>query len=73
MNGGTRLNSYEAGELDIVDVSARDLDHVNSDPKLKDDLKTFPRAATWYVALNQDSTNSPFKKKEVRQAFAHGN
>ena len=70
-DGGTRLSSYEAGELDFVDVSPRDLDHINSDPNLKNDLKTFPRAATWYVALNQDSTDSPFKKKEVRQAFAH--
>ncbi len=69
--GATRLNSYEAGELDIVDVSARDLDHINGDASLKNDLKTFPRAATWYVALNQESADSPFKKKEVRQAFAH--
>jgi oligopeptide transport system substrate-binding protein len=71
LDGGTRFSSYEAGELDIVDVSAGNLDHINSDPKLKDELKAFPRAATWYVALNQDSTDSPFKKKEVRQAFAH--
>ena len=69
-DGGTRLSSYESGELDIVDVSARDLDNINANAQLKNDLKTFPRAATWYVALNQDSTDSPFKKKEVRQAFA---
>lgn len=69
-DGSTRLSSYEAGELDIVDVQARDLDHVNGDPKLKADMKSFPRAATWYVAFNQDATDSPFKKKEVRQAFA---
>ncbi len=69
-DGGTRLNSYEAGELDIVDVSARDLDHVTGDATLKADMKSFPRAATWYVALNSDSTDSPFKKREVRQAFA---
>ena len=69
-DGGTRLSSYEAGDLDIVDVSPRDLDHINMDAGLKADLKTFPRASTWYVALNQDATDSPFKKKEVRQAFA---
>lgn len=69
-DGGTRLSSYQSGELDIVDVSARDLDNINANADLKKDMQTFPRAATWYVALNQDSTDSPFKKKEVRQAFA---
>ena len=62
LNGGTRFSSYEAGELDIVDVSAGNLDHINSDSKLKEEMKTYPRAATWYVALNQDSTNSPLQK-----------
>ena len=37
LDGGTRFSSYEAGELDIVDVSAGNLDHINSDPKLKED------------------------------------
>lgn len=67
----TRLNNYEAGELDILaDVSPRDLDQINSNPKLKDDLKSFPRAATWYLGLNQAAAGSPFAKLEVRQAFA---
>ena len=69
--GSTRLNKYEAGELDIVDVSPRDLNHVNGVPKLKADLKSFLRAATWYVSLNSAAANSPFGKKEVRQAFAY--
>jgi oligopeptide transport system substrate-binding protein len=69
--GITRLNKYEAGELDIVDVSPRDLDRINGDEKLKADLKSFRRAAIWYVALNQASNGSPFKDKRVRQAFAH--
>lgn len=67
----TRLSKYEAGELDILlDVSPRDLDHINGDPKLKADLHTFKRAATWYVGLNGAAKDSPFKEKEVRLAFA---
>jgi oligopeptide transport system substrate-binding protein len=66
----TRLNKYEAGELDIVDVAPSDLEHVHGDPKLSGDLKAFPRAAIWYLALNQAAANSPFTKKEVRRAFA---
>jgi ABC-type transport system substrate-binding protein len=68
--GGTRLSKYEAGELDYVTVNPADLDRINSDPKLKPDLHTFARAATWYVALNQASKGSPFTDKRVRQAFA---
>jgi oligopeptide transport system substrate-binding protein len=70
-DGSTRINSYESGALDIVDVSPRDLDRVNANAKLKPDLKAFKRAAIWYVALNQDAVDSPFKKREARLAFAH--
>lgn len=69
--GITRLNKYEAGELDIVDVSPRDLERINNDPKLQVDLKSFPRAAIWYLALNQAPEGSPFRDKRVRLAFAH--
>ena len=69
-DGATRLNKYEADELDYVIISPQDLDHVMSDPKLKADLHHFPRAEIWYVALNQAAPNSPFGKKEVREAFA---
>jgi oligopeptide transport system substrate-binding protein len=69
-DGSTRLSKYEAGELDYVTVNPADLDRINSDPKLKPDLHTFARAATWYVALNLASKDSPFTDKRVRQAFA---
>ena len=70
IDANLRLNNYEADKLDIVDLSPRDLDRINADPKLKADLKPFSRSATWYLALNQDAEGSPFKKREVRQAFA---
>lgn len=70
IDANLRLNNYEADKLDIVDLSPRDLDRINADPKLKPDLKPFPRAATWYLGLNQDAAGSPFGKRDVRQAFA---
>ena len=70
-DGATRINSYASGALDIVDVSPRDLDRVNSDAKLKPDLKEFTRARIWYLSMNQDAEGSPFKNLNVRLAFAH--
>lgn len=68
-DASTRLSKYEAGELDMVTITPSDLDHIDSDPKLKPDLHSFPRAATWYLALNQAAPDSPFGDKRVRQAF----
>ena len=64
-----RINKYAVGDVDIAEVSPSDLERINSDPKLKNDLKTFARAAVWYVAMNQESPDSPFKDVRVRQAF----
>lgn len=69
-DAGQRLNKYQVGELDIVEISPADLDRVQSDTTLKEELKSFPRAATWYLGLNQEAAGSPFVKREVRQAFA---
>ncbi len=69
-DAGQRLNKYEAGELDYTEISAADLDRVNSNDTLKGELKSFLRAATWYIGMNQDAKDSPFAKREVRQAFA---
>lgn len=65
-----RMAKYVAGELDIVVITPADLDRVNSDEKLKSQLKTFQRAATWYIGLNQAAKDSPFINRDVRRAFA---
>ena len=70
-DGSTRLSKFEAGELDYTEVSPSDLDHINSDVKLKPTVQGFDRARVWYLSLNQAAPNSPFVKKEVRQAFAY--
>jgi len=69
-DGTTRLNNYEANQLDRVVIAPRDLDRINSDPKLAGELHKFARANTWYLALNQDAPDSPFGKRDVRRAFA---
>ncbi len=66
----SRLNKYEKGELDIAEISAKDLDRINASPALKPHVKSLPYAAIDYVAMNMELPDSPFKKKEVRQAFA---
>jgi oligopeptide transport system substrate-binding protein len=70
LDSSARLNNYEAGKLDYCEIAPRDLDKVKASPALKADLKSYARAATWYVGMNADAPNSPFGKKEVRQAFA---
>jgi ABC-type transport system substrate-binding protein len=69
-DANTRLSKYEADELDLVVIAPGDLDRVQQDAKLKAEMKSFARPAIWYVGMNQDAPGSPFKKKEVRQAFA---
>ena len=69
-DASTRLAQYQNDQLDYLEITPADLDHINSDPKLKPDLKAFPRAAVWYLAMNADAPDSPFKKIEVRKAFA---
>lgn len=69
-DAGTRRSKYEADEIDIVDVPPGYLDYVNRNPTLKAELKTWPRAAIWYLAMNSAAADSPYSKKAVRQAFA---
>ncbi len=70
LDANARIAKYEAGELDYVEVAPRDLDKINNNPTLKPDLKSYARASTWYIGLNQVAPDSPFGKKEVRLAFA---
>ncbi len=69
IDAGQRINKYVVGDVDLTEVSPGDLDRINGDPKLKNDFKTYARAAVWYVAMNQESPDSPFKDVRVRQAF----
>ncbi len=66
----TRLNLYEAGQLDISDVPLADYQRIAADPTYKDQLKIFPRAQIIFLGLNP-VVYEPFKDVRVRRAIAH--
>jgi oligopeptide transport system substrate-binding protein len=69
-DAGTRHSLYVAGKLDLVDEQLGDLPTDSADPSLKDQIRYFPRASTFYIALNQLALPQ-FKDVRVRQAFAY--
>jgi ABC-type transport system substrate-binding protein len=69
LNADTRLTKYKNGELDLLLLQRQDLKGIEADASLKDHIKFSPRAAIWYVGMNQ-LTYKPFADKRVRQAFA---
>ena len=70
IDAGTRHDLYVSGKLDIVDEQKDALDADLKDPTLKDQVQFFPRAATYYLGLNQLKF-PPFKDVRVRQALAY--
>ena len=70
-DAGTRHAEYVHGNLDLLQYETQgDLQADKNDPKLKNQVQFFPRAATFYVGLNQKAF-APFKDVRVRQAFAY--
>ncbi len=70
LDGGTRHDKFEGGELDITDVSMAQYQADVANPELKEKMHVFERPAVYYLALNQKAY-PPFKDRRVRQAFAH--
>ncbi len=71
IDAGTRHDLYVRGDVDMLQfVSPGDLDNDAKDPVLKDQVKLFPRAATYYLGLNQKAFPA-FKDVRVRQALAY--
>lgn len=70
LDAGTRHALYVSGKLDIVDEQTDALDADLNNPALKDQVKFFPRASTFYIGLNEKAF-PPFKNVLVRQAFAY--
>lgn len=68
-DANTRHAMYQQGSLDIVDVKRGDLDADLKDPDLKNNVHFYPRATTFYIALNQKAVPA-FKDVRVRQALA---
>ncbi len=69
-DSSARQTAYESGQTDLTDVQRADLARIQGDSVLGKEVNEFPRAAIWYLALNQQAF-APFKDKRVRQAFAH--
>lgn len=65
----TRLNMYEAGDLDETNVPLADYGRISRDPKYRGQLKLFPRAQSIYMGLN-GAVYPPFRDVRVRRAVA---
>ena len=68
-DASTRLLKYRNNELDILTLERQDLPAVESDAKLKAELKAVDRPAIYYIGMNQ-GLYAPFKDVRVRKAFA---
>ena len=65
----TRLNLYDAGQLDLTDVPLADYRRVSGDSRYGSQLKVFPRAQSLFLGLN-GAVYEPFKDVRVRRAVA---
>ena len=71
IDAGTRHDEYVRGDLDMLPFeSPGDLDNDSKDPALKNQVKLFPRASTYYIGLNQKAFPA-FADVRVRQALAY--
>jgi ABC-type transport system substrate-binding protein len=64
----TALAQYEAGELDITEVTYADLERVKADPVLGEELNSWTRARMIFYCPSMDKIEA-FRDKRVRQAF----
>jgi oligopeptide transport system substrate-binding protein len=65
----TRLNLYDAGQLDVTDVPLSDYRRISQDQRYRGQLKVFPRAQSLFLGLN-GAVYEPFKDVRVRRAVA---
>lgn len=70
LDADTRHSMFEAGELDIADISMAAYRADKENPALAPLIKQFKRPSIYYMALNQNAY-APFRDRRVRQAFAH--
>ena len=70
LDSKTARNLYDSGELDYITLEKGDYELDKDKPELKDQIKFWDRASTFYIGMNQ-TNYAPFKDKRVRQAIAH--
>ena len=69
IDAATRLSGYRNGGYDLISLARGDVASVQSDPKLKAELRYEPRPAVFYFLMNQHEY-APFRDVRVRRAFA---
>jgi oligopeptide transport system substrate-binding protein len=69
LDAKTARTLYDTGQVDLINLEKGDYEKDRNDPALKDQIKIFNRAATYYVGMNQ-THYAPFKDRRVREAFA---
>lgn len=62
-------NLYESDELDLLSPTLPDFVQDRSDPKLKDQAKSYAQTSLTYIEMSP-KVYAPFKDKRVRQAVA---
>jgi oligopeptide transport system substrate-binding protein len=65
----TRLNLFDAGQLDMTDVPLSDYRRVSGDQRYQGQLRVLPRAQSLFIGLNE-AVYEPFKDVRVRRAVA---
>lgn len=63
----TRLIMYQNGQTDLCTIEKQDWKKVKDDPKTKDQFRTIPRPAVFYLLLG-GKAYAPFKDRHVRRA-----
>jgi oligopeptide transport system substrate-binding protein len=62
------LESYRAGDLDIVQLEPPQIPEVEADPELSEAFLTYPTGSTYTLAMKLNQ--APFDDVKVRQAFS---
>ena len=70
LDAKTARNLYDSGELDYITLEKGDYEVDKNNLEIKDQVKFWDRASTFYLGMNQ-TNYAPFKDKRVRQAVAH--
>jgi oligopeptide transport system substrate-binding protein len=69
INAQTRMNLYEKGRVDLLQMDKQELRAARQDARFRDQIRAFERPAVYYIGMNMAQVPA-FRDKRVRQAFA---
>jgi ABC-type transport system substrate-binding protein len=70
LDAQTARNLYDTGALDLLTLDKSQYEQDRNNAALKNEIKLWNRAATFYIGMNQ-THYAPFKNRKFRQAVAH--